>query len=65
MSSKLETTTPMPLNKFGELLLRCKYQKTALRGRHGYIVKVIENQVDRQIQDIHEIITGASGASTF
>lgn len=59
-------TTPMPLNKFGELLKRKGYEQRALHGgKHGYVVKVVDNLADRQYQEIHEILSGASGASTF
>ncbi len=59
-------TTPMPLNKFGELLKRRQFvQKRLHGGMRGYIVKVIENQADRQFDVIHELLEGDNGDSIF
>ena len=59
-------TTPMPLNKFGELLKRRQFiQKRLHGGERGYVVKPIESQADRQSNVIHELLSGDSGDSTF
>jgi len=57
---------PMPLNKFGELLRGAGYKQRALHGgKHGYIVKMTENLSVKQSEEIHELLTGAGGASIF
>jgi len=57
---------PMALNKFGTLLRGAGYKQRALHGgKHGYVVKVTENLSVKQSEDIRELLTGASGASTF
>lgn len=57
-------TNPMPLNKFGELLKRRGYtQKRLHEGKRGYIVKVIEDQINRQNAAIRELLTGDNGDS--
>ncbi|MCQ2331318.1 MAG: hypothetical protein MJZ55_04940 [Paludibacteraceae bacterium] len=59
-------TTPMPLNKFGELLKRRGYPPRKLHsGKRGYVVKVTENLTDKQYQEIHELFSAAGAASTF
>lgn len=57
---------PMPLNKFGELLVRSGYLPRKLHGgKRGYVVKVIENLSVKQHEDIHEILTGVGGVCTY
>ena len=57
-------TTPMPLNKFGELMKRRGYIQECLhKGKRGYVVKVIENQTNKQNEAIRELLTGDNGDS--
>ena len=60
-----DITTPMPLNKFGELLKRRGFIPKCLhKGKRGYIVKVIEDQTNKQNEAIRELLTGGGGGST-
>lgn len=56
----------LPLNKFGQLLRGAGYRQRVLHGgKRGYVVQVTENLTDKQHEDIHELLTGADGATIF